>query len=142
MPRVKLHAPTSPDDRPVKPQYEFEAGLFPEIAEAPRSPERPKYEAWPDYVPPERTLERTTYLPNIKQQAYELFREGCGYKRTATLLGIPAYTVRDWARLFREGKFHPQTEDPDIFEDIKPEKKDQEEDSLFHLPNIALTEKP
>ena len=80
MPRVKLHRPTSPDDRPQAPPDEFEAGLFPEIA---AKPEKPKYEAWPDYVPAEPQHERTSYLPNVKQQALELFREGCGYKRTA-----------------------------------------------------------
>lgn len=90
MPRVKLHRPTSPDDRPLKPRDEFEAGLFPEIAPEPAQPEKPKYEAWPDYVPEEVPHERTSYLPNIKQQALELFREGCGYKRTASLLGAPA----------------------------------------------------
>lgn len=49
MPRVKLHRPTSPDDRPQAPPDEFEAGLFPEIAPEPAKPEKPKYEAWPDY---------------------------------------------------------------------------------------------
>ena len=90
MPRVKLHRPTSPDDRPQAPQDEF--------------------------VPAEPQHERTSYLPNVKQQALELFREGCGYKRTASLLGLPAYTVRDWARLYREGKFHPQSNNPNLFE--------------------------
>ena len=47
MPRVKLHRPTSPDDRPQAPPDEFEAGLFPEIAPEPAKPEKPKYEAWP-----------------------------------------------------------------------------------------------
>lgn len=55
----------------------------------------------------------------MKQQALELFREGCGYKRTASLLGLPAYTVRDWVRLYREGKFHPQSNNPNI---VLPEK--------------------
>ena len=117
MPRVKLHRPTSPDDRPQAPPDEFEAGLFPEIAPEPAKPEKPKYEAWPDYVPAEPQHERTSYLPNVKQQALELFREGCGY--TASLLGLPAYTVRDWARLYREGKFHPQLNNPNI---VLPEK--------------------
>ena len=43
MPRVKLHRPTSPDDRPQAPPDEFEAGLFPEIAPEPAKPEKPKY---------------------------------------------------------------------------------------------------
>ncbi|WP_295490027.1 helix-turn-helix domain-containing protein [uncultured Sutterella sp.] len=141
MPRVKLHRPTSPDDRPLKPQDEFEAGLFPEIAPEPAQPEKPKYEAWPDYVPEEVPHERTSYLPNIKQQALELFREGCGYKRTASLLGVPAYTVRDWARFYREGKFRPQEDAPDLFEGIEPE-EEAPKDDLFHLPDIVLPGKP
>lgn len=141
MPRVKLHRPTSPDDRPQAPQDEFEAGLFPEIAPEPAEPEKPKYEAWPDYVPAEPQHERTSYLPNVKQQALELFREGCGYKRTASLLGLPAYTVHDWARLYREGKFHPQSNNPNLFEGLERE-EEEKKDGLFHLPDIVLPEKP
>ena len=69
MPRVKLHRPTSPDDRPQAPPDEFEAGLFPEIAPEPAKPEKPKYEAWPDYVPAEPQHERTSYLPNVFARA-------------------------------------------------------------------------
>lgn len=33
----------------------------------------------------------------------DFFREGCGYKRTARLTGLNAYTVRDYLRRYRNG---------------------------------------
>ena len=87
MPRVKLHRPTSPDDRPLKPQDEFEAGLFPEIAPEPAQPEKPKYEAWPDYVPEEVPHERTSYLPNIRAAATSAPRASSAFRRTRCATG-------------------------------------------------------
>lgn len=31
--------------------------------------------------------------------------EGYGYKRASIVLGVPAYTVRDWNRLYKENRF-------------------------------------
>ena len=99
MPRVKLHRPTSPDDRPQAPQDEFEAGLFPEIAPEPAEPEKPKYEAWPD--------------DGERRQVHH----------------------------YREGKVHPQSNNPNLFEGLERE-EEEKKDGLFHLPDIVLPETP
>ena len=41
----------------------------------------------------------------IRARALQLFERGWGYKGVASELGIPAYTVRDWARQYRKGEF-------------------------------------
>jgi len=40
-----------------------------------------------------------------KREALELFNRGYGYKRASIVLGVPAYTVRDWNRLYKENRF-------------------------------------
>lgn len=84
MPRVKLHRPTSPDDRPQAPQDEFEAGLFPEIAPEPAEPEKPKYEVWTCGAMASRLRETTIQkedgewiLPNA-YDVYEDYMESTG----------------------------------------------------------------
>ena len=44
---------------------------------------------------------RRRYTKEVKLKAIELFNKGYGYKRTSLLLDIPAYTVRDWNRLYK-----------------------------------------
>mgnify|MGYP002981643228 CR=1 FL=1 len=45
------------------------------------------------------------YSNGIRTRASELFESGFGYKATATILGLPMATVRDWKRLWVKGKF-------------------------------------
>ena len=40
-----------------------------------------------------------------KREALEFFNRGYGYKRASIVLGVPAYTVRDWNRLYKENRF-------------------------------------
>lgn len=40
-----------------------------------------------------------------KREALELFNRGYGYKCASIVLGVPAYTVRDWNRLYKENRF-------------------------------------
>lgn len=43
-------------------------------------------------------------IPNTERlQCLQLFNEGCGYKKTATVTGINKYTVRDYLRRYRSG---------------------------------------
>lgn len=57
--------------------------------------------------------QRTNYPPEVKRRALELFNMGCGYKRTSFVLGIPAYTVRDWNRRYKENRFCTESDDGD-----------------------------
>lgn len=53
---------------------------------------------------PQRT--RPAFASEAKRRAaLELFESGRGYKWVATVLDLPAYTVRDWARAYRAGRF-------------------------------------
>lgn len=45
------------------------------------------------------------HLKKKKREALELFNRGYGYKRASIVLGVPAYTVRDWNRLYKENRF-------------------------------------
>lgn len=48
---------------------------------------------------------RPAALPLEKAEALELFNRDYGYKRASIVLGVPAYTVRDWNRLYKENRF-------------------------------------
>ena len=46
------------------------------------------------------------WMPEAKRrQAKALFEKGLGYKAVARLLELNVYTVRDWGREFKAGKF-------------------------------------
>lgn len=45
------------------------------------------------------------YSLEKKREALEFFNRGYGYKRASIVLGVPAYTVRDWNRLYKENRF-------------------------------------
>lgn len=46
------------------------------------------------------------WMPEAKRrQAKALFEKGLGYKAVARLLELNVYTVRDWGREFKVGKF-------------------------------------
>lgn len=45
------------------------------------------------------------YSNGIRTKASELFESGFGYKATATILGLPMATVRDWKRQWVKGHF-------------------------------------
>lgn len=47
---------------------------------------------------------RQRYSLEKKREALELFNRGYGYKRASIVLGVPAYTVRDWNRLYKENR--------------------------------------
>ena len=59
-------------------------------------------------------MKAVKYIPSavhsqqVRQKAIALFAQGAGYKRVSTALGVPYYTVRDWARQYRAGKFHAE----------------------------------
>ena len=52
------------------------------------------------HCPPAKTAlsdhGRQRYSLEKKREALELFNRGYGYKRASIVLGVPAYTVRDW----------------------------------------------
>lgn len=48
---------------------------------------------------------RQRYSLEKEREALELFNRGYGYKRASIVLGVPAYTVRDWNRLYKENQF-------------------------------------
>lgn len=48
---------------------------------------------------------RQRYSLEKKREALELFNRGYGYKCASIVLGVPAYTVRDWNRLYKENQF-------------------------------------
>lgn len=48
---------------------------------------------------------RQRYSLEKKREALEFFNRGYGYKRASIVLGVPAYTVRDWNRLYKENRF-------------------------------------
>ena len=46
------------------------------------------------------------WMPEAKRrQAQAMFEKGLGYKAVARLLELNVYTVRDWGREFKAGKF-------------------------------------
>lgn len=45
------------------------------------------------------------YSVNVRLEALQYFERGWGYKATAGFLHLPYYTVREWKRLFQQGKF-------------------------------------
>ena len=48
--------------------------------------------------------DRRVRIPEeMKKRCLESFREGNGYKKTATLTGIKRYTVRDYLRRYKAG---------------------------------------
>ena len=57
------------------------------------------------HCPPAKTAlsdhGRQRYSLEKKREALELFNRGYGYKRASIVLGVPAYTVRDWNRLYK-----------------------------------------
>lgn len=48
-----------------------------------------------------------TALEPKRREAAALFAQGCGYKKAARLLGLSVYTVRDWSRQYKQGRFLP-----------------------------------
>ena len=60
------------------------------------------------HCPPAKTAlsdhGRQRYSLEKKREALELFNRGYGYKRASIVLGVPAYTVRDWNRLYKENR--------------------------------------
>ena len=49
---------------------------------------------------------RPDFAPDMKRRhAEELFAHGLGYQKTAEILGLSPYTVRDWARAYKAGRF-------------------------------------
>lgn len=46
----------------------------------------------------------TNTLNPLKPEARRMFDMGYGHKRTAAVLGLNPYTVRDWFRAFRREK--------------------------------------
>lgn len=56
----------------------------------------------------EVTPSRSLYSKEIRQKALFLFQQGKGYKAVASALALPVYTVRDWHRSFKNGRFIPQ----------------------------------
>ena len=61
------------------------------------------------HCPPAKTAlsdhGRQRYSLEKTREALELFNRGYGYKRASIVLGVPAYTVRDWNRLYKENRF-------------------------------------
>lgn len=61
------------------------------------------------HCPPAKTAlsdhGRQRYSLEKKREALELFNRGYGYKRASIVLGVLAYTVRDWNRLYKENRF-------------------------------------
>lgn len=53
----------------------------------------------------------SVYPQEVRQKAVDLFAQGAGYKRVSTAIGVPLYTVRDWARQYKAGKFHAEIPD-------------------------------
>lgn len=47
-----------------------------------------------------------------RAKALKLFKRGLGYRVVSAMLGISVYTVREWDRLFKMGKFNPQIKHP------------------------------
>lgn len=45
------------------------------------------------------------YTAGVKMEALKYFERGWGYKATAGFLHLPYYTVREWKRLYVQGKF-------------------------------------
>lgn len=43
--------------------------------------------------------------PEKKMECYACFKEGYGYKKTATITGLKLYTVRDYKRRFVQGDY-------------------------------------
>jgi hypothetical protein len=68
------------------------------------------------HCPPAKTAlsdhGRQRYSLEKKREALELFNRGYGYKRASIVLGVPAYTVRDWNRLYKENRFLQSRQHP------------------------------
>ncbi len=47
---------------------------------------------------------KITLPPEKRQAAVDCFQKGLGYKRTAEVIGVSAYTVREWRRLWNDGE--------------------------------------
>lgn len=47
-----------------------------------------------------------------RARAFKLFKHGLGYRTVSSMLGISVYTVRDWDRLYKMGKFGPKIKHP------------------------------
>ena len=62
-------------------------------------------------------MKAVKYIPSavhsqqVRQKAFDLFSQGAGYKRVSTAIGVPLYTVRDWERQYKAGKFHAEIPD-------------------------------
>lgn len=57
----------------------------------------------------ERTPSQKAADAVTRQKALAFFEEGVGYVRVASSLGLSKYTVRDWYRLVKRGKFKAET---------------------------------
>ena len=85
-----------------------EPSLFDECGDAnERNPQAaPQQQA---HCPPAKAASadhgRQRYSLEKKREALELFNRGYGYNRASIVLGVPAYTVRDWNRLYKENRF-------------------------------------
>ncbi len=45
------------------------------------------------------------YTAGVRMEALQYFERGWGYKATAGFLHLPYYTVREWKRQYKQGKF-------------------------------------
>ena len=59
----------------------------------------------------ERSLPESYPSDDMREKALKLFRAGLGYKSVARTLGLSVYTVRDWSRQFKAGRFMPTRAD-------------------------------
>ncbi len=55
-----------------------------------------------------RHVRRDCAPESVRRQALALFKEGRGYKLVARRLGLSEHTVRDWGRLFKQGRFRAE----------------------------------
>lgn len=66
------------------------------------------------------------YSNGIRTRASELFESGLGYKATASTLGLPSATVRDWKRQWVKGTFESvRPSIPEALRDVMLENNEQ-----------------
>ena len=78
------------------------------------------------------------WMPEAKRrQAKAMFEKGLGYKAVARLLELNVYTVRDWGREFKAGKFRVS----DGEEDDTSTVVDLREDQILDLRRQGLDDR-